>query len=61
MIYLPKEEFEAKALDLAITSWKLDCARMPGAMNSHDNAIAWKMPEARRMLKSAGFEPKEEE
>lgn len=60
MIYLPKEEFEAIALDIAITLWKLECARTPAYVNATAYAVRDRMPDARRMLGNAGFEPKEE-
>lgn len=60
MIYLPKEEFEAKALDIAITLWKLECARTPAYANDGSFAVRDKMSAARSMVINAGFEPKEE-
>lgn len=60
MIYLPKEEFEAKALDIAITLWKADYARHPAYVNTTNHAIYEKMPQARFMLKDAGFEVEKE-
>lgn len=60
MICIPTEEFEAKALDIAITLWKLECARTPAYASVHSFVVYHRMSTARDMLKNAGFHPKEE-
>lgn len=49
MIYLPKEEFEKRALDIAIADLAKDSKPM------HDGALDWRVKESRRQLVSDGF------